>query len=170
MTYSIFHFLTTYKVEEKRDARDLGKRAAASLCTDVPPPSGKIGRGDVDVSSPDFSWERGDVCTQASGGGKRGRERDSAGLFLPSPRAFSASIFTISAGRPILLTQCCTQVKSPGLKILCVLYLHHNEAFTFKWYWKFLMQNVSFPKGLNWVQHWVGRIGLLPSWSLEQAK
>ena len=29
MTYSIFHFLTTYKVEEKRDARDLGKGAAA---------------------------------------------------------------------------------------------------------------------------------------------
>ena len=29
-----------------------------------PAPSGKIERGDV-VSSPDFSWGRGDVCTQA---------------------------------------------------------------------------------------------------------
>ena len=27
--------------------------------------------------------------------------------------------------------------------------------------WKFLKQNVLFPKGLNWVQHWVSRIGLL---------
>ena len=30
--------------------------------------------------------------------------------------------------RPIRLTQCCTQFKSPGVKILCVLYLHHNVA------------------------------------------
>ena len=29
--------------------------------------------------------------------------------------------------------------------------------------WKFLKQKVLFPKGLNWVQHWVSRIGLLPS-------
>ena len=36
-----------------------------SLCTDVPPPSGKIGRGDV-VSSSDFFWGSGDVCTQAT--------------------------------------------------------------------------------------------------------
>ena len=36
--------------------------------------------------------------------------------------------------RPIRLTQCCTQSKSPGVKILCVLYLHYNVAFTFKWY------------------------------------
>ena len=34
--------------------------------------------------------------------------------------------------RPIRLTQCCTQFKSPGVKILCVLYLHYNVAFTFK--------------------------------------
>ena len=34
-----------------------------SLCTDVPPPSGKIGRGN---SSPDFSSGSGDVCTQAT--------------------------------------------------------------------------------------------------------
>ena len=36
-----------------------------SLCTDVPPPSVKIGRGDV-ISSPDFYWGRGDVCTRAT--------------------------------------------------------------------------------------------------------
>ena len=28
--------------------------------------------------------------------------------------------------RPIRLTQCCTQFKYPGDKILCVLYLHYN--------------------------------------------
>ena len=36
--------------------------------------------------------------------------------------------------RPFRVTQCCTQFKSPGVKILCVLYLHYNVAFTFKWY------------------------------------
>ena len=36
--------------------------------------------------------------------------------------------------RPIRLTQCCTQFKSPGDNILCVLHLHYNVAFTFKWY------------------------------------
>ena len=55
--------------------------------------------------------------------------------------------------RPIRLTQCCTQFKSPGYKILCVLYLQYNVAFTLKMIWKFLKQNVLFPKGLNWVQH-----------------
>ena len=34
--------------------------------------------------------------------------------------------------RPIRLTQCCTQFRSPGDKILCVLYLHYDVAFTFK--------------------------------------
>ena len=29
--------------------------------------------------------------------------------------------------------------------------------------WKFLKQNVLFPKGLNWVQHCVSRIGLFSS-------
>ena len=36
------------------------------------------------------------------------------------------------SNRPIRLTQCCTQFKSPGVKILYVLYLHYNVAFTFK--------------------------------------
>ena len=39
--------------------------------------------------------------------------------------------------RPFRLTQCCTQFKSPGDKILCVLYLHYNVTFTFKWYGNF---------------------------------
>ena len=92
MTYDpIFHFLTIYKVEEKREALDLGNGAAA---------------------------------------GKQG-ERDSAGLPLPTPRAFFASIFTISALRPIRLTQCCSQLRSPGVNILCVLCLHHNVAYTY---------------------------------------
>ena len=34
--------------------------------------------------------------------------------------------------RPMRLTQCCTQFKSPEDKILCVLYLYYNVAFTFK--------------------------------------
>ena len=42
--------------------------------------------------------------------------------------------FTSSYYRTIRLTQCCTQFKSLGDKILCVLYLHYNVAFTFKWY------------------------------------
>ena len=35
---------------------------------------------------------------------------------------------------PIRLTRCCTQFKSPGVNILCVLYLHYNVAFTIKRY------------------------------------
>ena len=31
------------------------------------------------------------------------------------------------------LNQCCTQLKSTGVEILCVLYLHDNVAFTSKW-------------------------------------
>ena len=41
-------------------------------------------------------------------------------------------VFSGVVNRPIRLTQCCTQFKSPGDKILCVLYLHYNVAFTFK--------------------------------------
>ena len=36
--------------------------------------------------------------------------------------------------RPIRLTQCCTQFRSLGVKVLCVSHLHDNIAFTFKWY------------------------------------
>ena len=36
--------------------------------------------------------------------------------------------------RPILLTQCCTQLRSLGVKVLSVFHLHDNIAFTLKWY------------------------------------
>ena len=55
-------------------------------------------------------------------------------------RAFVSGKSGVRSGNSIDLhvfgykTQCCTQFKSPGDKILCVLYLHFNVAFTFKWY------------------------------------
>ena len=39
---------------------------------------------------------------------------------------------SVSYDIPIRITQCCTQFESPGVKILCVLYLYYNVAFTFK--------------------------------------
>ena len=36
--------------------------------------------------------------------------------------------------RPMRLTQCWTQFRSLGVKVLCVFHLHDNIAFTFKWY------------------------------------
>ena len=38
----------------------------------------------------------------------------------------------VACNRSNRLTQCCTQFKSPGTKILCVLYLHDNVAFICK--------------------------------------
>ena len=63
--------------------------------------------------------------------------------------------------RSIRLTQCCTQFKSPGVKIICVLYLHYNVAFSFKYMEIPETKKVLFPKGLNWVQHFVSQIGVL---------
>ena len=40
--------------------------------------------------------------------------------------------FVQVVNRPIRVTQCCAPFKSLGVKILCVLSLHDNEAFTFK--------------------------------------
>ena len=55
-------------------------------------------------------------------------------LFLKLYRGYlSPAQWTYSATR-VRLTQCCTQFKSPGVKILCVLYLRYNVAFLFKWY------------------------------------
>ena len=68
------------------------------------------------------------------------------------------SIYFLAYGsfnRPNRLTQCYTQFKSPRIKILCVIFVH-----TFKWYEILENQNVLFPKGLQWVQHWVNRFGL----------
>ena len=47
-------------------------------------------------------------------------------------RCKQALSYLFRTNRPIRLTQCCTQFKSPGFKIHCVLYLHHNVAFSFK--------------------------------------
>ena len=38
----------------------------------------------------------------------------------------------LSWDRPIRLTQCCTQFRSLGVKVFCLLHLHDNIAFTFK--------------------------------------
>ena len=46
--------------------------------------------------------------------------------------------------RPIRLTQCCTQFKSPGNKILCVLYLHYNVAK------RFIPKGFELGKTLSW--------------------
>ena len=70
-------------------------------------------------------------------------------LWMP-PQTMYCQGFDQLSNRPIRQTQCYTQFKSPKVKILFVLYLHYSVAFTFKWY----------AKGLNWVQHWVSRIGL----------
>ena len=59
-------------------------------------------------------------------------------LFWDTNMAAVTSCENTLLGKPIdlfsRLTQCCTQFKSPGVKILCVLYLHYNVAVTFKWY------------------------------------
>ena len=52
-------------------------------------------------------------------------------LHYPPMRTCTRVLFLSSNG-PIRLTQCCTQFKSPGDKILCVFYLHYNVVFTFK--------------------------------------
>ena len=56
--------------------------------------------------------------------------------------------------RPIWLTQYCTQFKYPGVKIVCVLYLHYNVAFTCDME---IPETKRFiPKGFelgNWLQH-----------------
>ena len=64
---------------------------------------------------------------------------------------------TTTTNRPIRLTQRCTQFKSPGDKILCVLYLHYNVAFTFKWYgnsWNktFYSQRVWIGYNIEWAE------------------
>ena len=66
--------------------------------------------------------------------------------------------------RPIRLTQCCTQFKSLGVKIFCVIHLHDNVAFI----WKYLEQNVLFPQDLNWVQHWSIPPGGSVSWNFSR--
>ena len=70
-------------------------------------------------------------------------------------------LLLIDSNRPIQLTQCCTQFKFPRVKILCVLCLHYNVAFTFT-----AVNGMEIPETKcfipkDWVQQWVSRIGLL---------
>ena len=62
---------------------------------------------------------------------------------------FNNALFTVSPNRPIQLTQCCTQLKSLGVKVLCVFHLHNNIAFTIKWYVK--TWNKSFYSQRIWI-------------------
>ena len=48
-----------------------------------------------------------------------------------SHRKVRFSSVNTTSNRPIQRTQFCTQIKSPGVKTLCVLYLHYDVAFTF---------------------------------------
>ena len=68
---------------------------------------------------------------------------------IPQGTKLAPLLFAVLVNRPIRLTQFCTQFKSLGVKDLCMLHLHDNVAFI----WKYLEQNVLFPKDLNWVQH-----------------
>ena len=70
-------------------------------------------------------------------------------------------LLLIDSNRPIQLTQCCTQFKFRGVKILCVLYLCYNVPFTFT-----AVNGMEIPETKrfipkDWVQHWVSRMGLL---------
>ena len=52
-------------------------------------------------------------------------------MFLHILNEPAVDFLHLLCNRPILLTQSCTQFKSPRVKILCVLYLHYNVAFTY---------------------------------------
>ena len=41
-------------------------------------------------------------------------------------------MFLVMLNTPIWLTQCCTQFRSLGFKVLCVFHLHDNIALPFK--------------------------------------
>ena len=66
------------------------------------------------------------------------------------------------------LTQCCTQFKSPGLKILYVFHciiMWHSHLNDME-----IPETKGFiPKGVNWVQHYVSRIGLFVIFFLKAA-
>ena len=73
----------------------------------------------------------------------------------------------VLGNRPIRLTQCCTQFRSLGVKVLCVFHLHDNVAFTFKWYgntWNksFYSQRIWIGYNIElaeWVYSWEFLIG-----------
>ena len=90
-----------------------------------------------------FAAGYSELATKETSGSNKANLALLVGITIYRPaNAFQYTTHTWSAIRlsyasqkhpPIIrLTQCCTQFKSPGVKILCVLYLHHNVAFTFK--------------------------------------
>ena len=64
---------------------------------------------------------------------------------------------------PNRLTQCCTQFKSLGVKILCVFYLHYNVAFTFTWYGN-SWEKKTFYSQRVWIGHNIELTNLVYSW------
>ena len=62
--------------------------------------------------------------------------------------------------RPIRLTQCCTQFKPFGNKTFCFRNFHIIFNVNATLYCKYNTQRILYPGDLNWVQHWVSRIGL----------
>ena len=53
---------------------------------------------------------------------------------MPYSFRIVCGLFNVPRNRPIRLTQCCTQFKSHGVKVLWVFYLHDNVPFTLKWH------------------------------------
>ena len=98
-----------------------------SLCTDVPPPLGKIGRGDV-VSSPDFSWRRGDVWTQAI---------LSSVILLPTGKARKIAI-GVSVGAVVLI----------ALVISVVCFVRRRKA-------RALSYQLTTANARNALMHWI---------------
>ena len=90
-----------------------------------------------------FAAGYSELATKGTSGSNKANLALLVGITIYRPaNAFQYTTHTWSAIRlsyasqkhpPIIrLTQCCTQFKSPGVKILCVLYLHYTVAFTFK--------------------------------------
>ena len=89
---------------------------------------------------------------------------------------------TTRSHRPIRLTQCCTQFRSLGVKVLCVFYLHDNIAFTFKWYgntWnkKFYSQriwivyNIELAESVYYIQfERLIKLSLIINWLRKKAR
>ena len=80
-----------------------------------------------DFDLPIKNW-KGDITAHLEKRSKLVQE----GCDLETRKGELVRLAAAGANRPIRLTQCCTQFKSPRVKILCVLYLHYNVAFTFK--------------------------------------
>ena len=61
------------------------------------------------------------------------------------------------------LTQCCTQFKPFGTKTFCSRHFPYHLNMNVTLSCKYNTQRILIPEDLNWVEHWVGRLGL--SWA-----